>query len=260
MHNKILFSLALIFALTVSLVSPSLTFAQGYAPGGEGGYSEENDEWLNEDIPSVSVYDPYENINRKIFNFNTSVQKNLFNPISYIYDAFIPKKIQGSISNFFSNIKMPGRFLNNLFQKKFKDSGIELSRFVINSTVGIGGLFDPAFGVFKLEPQKEDFGQTLGFYGVETGPYLVLPVFGPSTIRGVVGFVGDVVLNPLFWVSTQDWVEEDDLLMGSRYLNRVNSYSYHLRDANEKIRRDAIDPYISLQDFYMQHRKKLISQ
>src|SRR3990167_11003707 len=112
------------------------------------------------------------------------------NPISPEKNAMVPKKARVSVKNFFTNIKMPVRFFNCLFQGKLKGAGTELARFVIKSTVGVAGLFDPAKSKFHLERHERDFGQTLAKHKMNSGIYIVWPFLGPSTVRDTVGLVG----------------------------------------------------------------------
>ena len=111
----------------------------------------------------------------------------------------MPDLVQVGISNIFSNLRFASRFLNNVFQGKVKGAGIEVGRFLINSTVGLAGFFDLAKNIDLVTPE-EDLGQTLGFYGVRPGPYLVFPLLQPFTVRDFVGYVGDVFLNPINWL------------------------------------------------------------
>ena len=155
----------------------------------------------------IDVYDPLEGFNRGVYRFNYYFDKFIFLPIVKTYEFILPGFVQQSVSNFIDNIYEFNNFTNNLLQLKFKESGITLARFVMNSTIGLGGLFDPATN-FELYRQKEDFGQTLGHYGVGNGPYLVLPVLGPSNLRDTTGIVADAyafgAYGPPAWVDDED--------------------------------------------------------
>ncbi|MBW2518864.1 MAG: VacJ family lipoprotein [Deltaproteobacteria bacterium] len=156
---------------------------------------------------AVQVYDPLEGFNRGVYRFNYYFDKYLFLPVVRTYQFILPDYAENRVSNFIDNVYEFNNFTNNLLQLKFKQTGITLARFAINTTVGIAGLWDPAtsWGLYR---QTEDFGQTLGHYGVGHGPYLVLPVLGPSNLRDTTGLVGDTLafnnLGPPYWVDDDD--------------------------------------------------------
>jgi phospholipid-binding lipoprotein MlaA len=145
-------------------------------------------------------YDPFESVNATVFEFNYRLDKYAVKPAAKVFNYFIPPDVQQSIFNVFQNIRFVPRFLNNLFQAKFQGASIELNRFLINSTLGVGGLFDPAKIMFELETPQEDLGQTLGFYGMPPGPFLMIPLLGPFTLRDGIGFLGDAALDPFNWL------------------------------------------------------------
>ena len=149
------------------------------------------------DVETVTIADPLEPVNRVFFVFNDKLYFWLLRPIARGYSWIFPEPARESVNNFFDNIKMPVRFVNNLLQGKIRASGRELARFGINTTVGVGGLWDPAGNWFDISPSKEDFGQTLGKYGIGEGVYICWPVLGPSNIRDTLGLSGDYFLNPL---------------------------------------------------------------
>jgi len=180
-----------------------------------------------------------------------------FSPLAKGYNFLIPTRVQRSLNNVFRFVSTPKRFFNNLFQKKFKSSWIEFERLLINATIGLGGLFDPADHFFHLEQQTEDFGQTLGYYDIEPGPYIIWPIIGPSTRRDTFGLAGDTAFNVFFWFSIYD-VEPDDVFQALQIEKRVNNYSYNVRSNYERITESAIDPYIALQHAYIQNREKMI--
>ncbi len=151
------------------------------------------------DDAQIEEYDPLEPVNSVVFEFNYRLDKYVVKPVAKVYNFFIPPDVQQSFSNVFQNIRFFPRLLNNLLQAKFEGAGIELSRFLINSTLGVGGLFDPAGIMFELKTPSEDLGQTLGTYGVGPGPFLMIPFFGPFTLRDGVGFIGDAFLDPFNW-------------------------------------------------------------
>lgn len=154
------------------------------------------------------VYDPIGPTNKELYRFNYYFDRYLFLPVVNSYEFVMPDYAEQRVSNFFNNIGEFGNFTNAVFQLKPKSAGVTLSRFVINSTVGIAGLWDPAT-YWKLQRQNEDFGQTLGNYGTGNGPYVVLPVFGPSNLRDTTGLVADTVafsaVDPLNFEHNESW-------------------------------------------------------
>ncbi|MDP8234709.1 MAG: VacJ family lipoprotein [Candidatus Saelkia tenebricola] len=217
----------------------------------------EEEDWEIEEAPVI--HDPFASYNRLIFKLNDKIIYRILKPISKGYDLLVPKTVQNKINNAFSNIKMPIRFFNNIFQKKFNRASTELGRFAINTTIGLGGLFDPASSTFNLDQNTEDFGQTLGYYGCNTGRYIMWPFLGPSSGRDSIGFIVDLALNPLTWFYILD-VEPEDLFTGLSALNHTNNYTYTARDNYNSITEQAIDPYIALQHAYVQNRKKNIEE
>ena len=168
----------------------------------------------------------------------------------------MPEKARLGVRNFFSNIRMPGRFFNCLFQGKFKGAGTEVLRLVINSTIGGAGFSDPAKKHFDLELQDEDFGQTLGSYNMGAGTHLQLPFFGPSNVRDGFGLIVDTALDPvtlLMFVSPY-------ASAGTRAFIAVNDFSIDKGDTYEALVEQAIDPYIAVQDAYTQNREKKIKE
>lgn len=148
----------------------------------------------------LAISDPLEGFNRRVYRFNALTDRYVMLPVIHVYHAITPKFVRTGVLNFFSNLGEINTFANSVLQIKPEGSAVTLSRFVINSTLGIGGLFDWA-SKWGLAQRDEDLGQTLGYYGVSTGPYLVLPFFGPSDLRDAIGLVGDqalqYVLDPL---------------------------------------------------------------
>ncbi|MGC3975860.1 MAG: VacJ family lipoprotein [Nitrospira sp.] len=144
-------------------------------------------------------YDPWEPVNTKIFEFNRQVDRWVLKPIAQGYNAVVPNPIQIGISNVFYNIRFPSRLINNLAQGKLSGAGTEVGRFLLNSTFGLGGLVDVARHLDITTPE-EDTGQTLGYYGVKPGPYLVVPFLPPFTVRDFFGYIGDIALSPINWM------------------------------------------------------------
>lgn len=157
-------------------------------------------------VYSVDVSDPLEGFNRRVYSFNYYFDKYLFLPVVKTYEFITPNYVEDRVSNFVDNVYEFNNFTNNLLQLKFKRTGITLARFVVNTTVGIAGLWDPATHL-GMERQTEDFGQTLGHYGVGHGPYLVLPIFGPSNLRDTTGLITDTVAFSV--AGPPAWVDDD---------------------------------------------------
>src|SRR5258705_12540180 len=145
---------------------------------------------------TVDEWDPWEPFNEKTFWFNRQVDRFVLKPVAKGYNAALPDLIRGGIANMFDNLDVTRRLVNNFLQLRFDGAGRELARFVINSTVGVAGLFDVA-GHLDITKSDRDTGQTLGIYGIGPGPYLVLPVLAPLAVRGFFGFVADEARYPL---------------------------------------------------------------
>ncbi|MGB5305103.1 MAG: VacJ family lipoprotein [Gammaproteobacteria bacterium] len=139
---------------------------------------------------AVDVYDPWEPMNRRIYNFNTKFDRYIFLPVVSAYEFVLPNFVEDGISNVFSNIGELENFINSVLQLKPEPTFTALGRFLINTTAGVAGLWDPATKM-GIDEWDEDFGQTLGRYGVGDGPFLVLPIFGPSNLRDTAGLVAD---------------------------------------------------------------------
>lgn len=159
---------------------------------------------------AVDVYDPLEPMNRRIYTFNYYLDKFFLLPVVNTYEFIAPDYVEDRVSNFVDNIFEFNNFTNNLLQLKFRSTSITLGRFLINSTIGVAGLWDPATGMGMIR-QSEDFGQTMGHYGVGNGPYIVLPVFGPSNLRDTTGLVTDGVA--FGYAGPPAWVDDDDVTL-----------------------------------------------
>jgi len=200
------------------------------------------------------VEDPWEAFNTTIFAFNLNVDRYVFKPIATGFDWIVPDPVEEAIGNAFHNVRFVHRFVNNLLQGKGKGAGIELTRFVINSTLGVAGLFDVAQAGFGLDPlDDEDTGQTLAVYGVKPGPYLVLPLLPPTTVRDGVGFIGDLALDPLNYVlpfSSQ---------IATRGSENVNDRSLNL-ERYQGVEATTVDLYAAARDAYLQRRARAIQE
>jgi phospholipid-binding lipoprotein MlaA len=195
--------------------------------------------------------DPLEGFNRAIFKFNDKLDTWVLAPAAKGWDFVIPSGMQESIENFFENVSFPIDFLNSVLQAKPKRAGIVLGRFTINTVFGVVGLFDPAEAA-GLEPVHEDFGQTLGRWGLGGGPYLVLPVLGPSNIRDGVGRGVDSFTR--VWPWFVDWY----VSMGVSAVDTVNWRALNLELIGD-LKRDSLDYYAAVRDAYLQRRADLIA-
>jgi phospholipid-binding lipoprotein MlaA len=180
----------------------------------------------------IDAYDPLEDFNRVMYNFNSYFDKYIFLPVVSGYEFVTPDYIEDRISNFFDNLRELKTLVNSVLQLKGEETGITCGRFIANSTIGLAGFYDPAtyFGWIR---QKEDFGQTLGVWGVGPGPYLVLPIFGPSSFRDGSGFLVDSAFRTLVWDAAMDDVDgKSTILMALNTLNAIDarhrvSFRYH---------------------------------
>lgn len=214
------------------------------------------DEFAQEDI-----YDPLSGYNRWMTNFNDTIYIYAFRPLARGYETILHEEIRKSVANFFINLTFPVSFVNNVLQGKIYHAMTEGARFSLNSTVGIGGLFDPAKGRFDIEPHREDFGQTLGFYGVGSGVHIVLPIFGPSNARDFISMYPDSFLSLVDYETRTHWTLTDRSIeyIGAKSLESINRLSLNLENY-EKMRKDAIDLYPFLRDVYEQYRVNQIKE
>jgi phospholipid-binding lipoprotein MlaA len=209
------------------------------------------------------IFDPLSGYNRLMTTFNDKVYINVLVPVSKGYAYVVPETARTGIDNFFNNIMFPVRFTNNLLQLKFKNSLEELERFLINTLWGLGGFMDLATSELNIKAHKEDFGQTLGFYGVGEGIPVVLPLLGPSNLRDMVGFTADNFVSPLSRMGEDavDYKIPNTILeeYGIKTFDVVNNTSLN-PDQYETIKKDALDLYPFLRDIYSQARKRQIEE
>lgn len=171
----------------------------------------------------IDAYDPWEGFNRQMYVFNYYFDKYLFLPVVNGYAFITPNYVEDRITSFFKNLGELKNFTNCLFQLKLKESGITLGRFVTNSTIGLAGFYDPATH-FGWQRHNEDFGQTLGSYGSGPGPYLVLPVFGPSSLRDASGLLFDSAIKTVAYDAALDDVDEkSSILAGVNAVNAIDT-------------------------------------
>ncbi len=208
---------------------------------------------LPEDVDTVSIPDPIEPWNRFWFGFNDKFYMGVGKPFSRAYTTVLPKYARERIECAYSNFLAPVRFINALLQLRPDKASRELGRFIINSTFGLGGLYDLAATKPDMGPQTIDFGQTLGVWGVGHGFYLVLPILGPSSLRDGFGMAVDATIQPTTYIPDAPYVLTL-LIAGAGRLNRIPD----TLDIYEELKRSAIEPYSAARDAYAQYRRKLI--
>lgn len=223
---------------------------------------DEFDEFDNE-YATQTTFDPLEGYNRIMTNFNDKVYIHLLDPIASSYAYIVPRGGRVAIKNFFNNLEMPVRLTNNVLQFKFKRASIEGGRFVVNTMFGLGGFFDPAKSDLGWDSYDEDFGQTLGSYGVGEGIPIVLPFLGPSNIRDSVGLVADSFISPLPYLGDHmfDYNIPQSTAMGAviKAFKVINKTSLQLGQY-ESFKKDALDFYPFLRDSYKQLREQQIKE
>ena len=203
-----------------------------------------------EPVPDVQIeeYDPWEPFNEKMFRFNYNMDKYLLKPVAKGYNFVMPDLFQQMIGHGFDNINVVPKLANNIFQLNWKGLGAELGRFLINSTLGIGGLFDIAKQEFGLEKTKVDFGQTLGKWGLGPGPYLILPFLPPLTVRDGIGYGVDGAMDPLSYVLPFIWDR-----LGMKIGDTINDRSLNL-DLFQGFEETTVDLYSAVRNGYLQRR------
>jgi len=202
----------------------------------------------------AAVYDPIEPVNRVTLAFNEVLDKILFNPITTVYRTIVPEVGRTAVHNVLDNLKSPVYAANELLQGNVSDAGVVAKRFAINTIVGVGGIVDMA-GKQGITYQPEDFGQTLATWGVGSGPYIVWPILGPSTLRDSVGFVADMAMDPIYWYATNG---DHDAIKYTRTGLTVLDSKDRTYDLMHDLRRNSGDLYTSLQSVYVQRRKALV--
>lgn len=197
------------------------------------------------EAPQVNPVDPYEGFNRSMYGFNMGFDKYLLKPVADGYRFVTPDFMQTGVTNFFNNLKGISVVLNDLLQGKFDQSASDWGRFLANTTIGLGGLFDVATDM-GLEANIEDFGQTLAVWGVDQGPYLVLPFLGPTTLRDGGGIIVDRAANPSTYV------------IGTGVIEGINDRA-NAESALNFIDEAALDPYVFTRESFLQYRNNLIN-
>ncbi|MGN0008420.1 MAG: VacJ family lipoprotein [Desulfovibrionaceae bacterium] len=220
------------------------------AQPGDATFDDELDDYSSQPVAAIS--DPLEPWNRFWFAFNDIFYLHVAKPLYRGYVFITPQEFRTGVSNFFHNLFFPVRFVNNILQGKFKAAGVEFGRFVINTTVGFGGLIDVAKGrktIVPVDERGEDFGQTLGTWGVGHGFYIVWPFLGPSSLRETAGFLADSYTTPLAYVSAHPVVLQTGVSVGDGF-----SHLDSILETYESVKDSAVDPYVAAREAYIEYR------
>jgi len=201
----------------------------------------------------AAVIDPWEGFNRTMFATHEAVDRAVLEPVARGYRAVTPSPVRRSVQAFLRNLRSPVILANDLLQGEFGRAGATMARFGLNSTVGFLGLFDPATGL-GIERHDEDFGQTLAVWGVDSGPYLFIPLFGPTTLRDGGGRIVDIALDPFTYAQFEN---VETFRIARTAVGGVSARESVL-DAVDSIRRDSMDPYASIRTSYVLLRQSAI--
>lgn len=246
--TRLLFGCSLVFSLVCgTCLAADPRPEQSPQPQSDGLLNDIENEYL--DAAGSLIPDPLEPWNRAVYTFNDALIEYAARPAYKGYAYVTPKFMRTGIKNFFHNLSFPVRFVNNLLQGRGRAAGVEMSRFILNTTAGLGGLFDVAQYHEPVVPvEDEDFGQTLGVWGVGEGCYIIWPLLGPSTIRDSVGMAGDYFLTPTTYI--QPW----ELGFGIKAGQVFNGLDDVL-DLYDTLKGSAVEPYTSMRDAYVQYRR-----
>ena len=206
---------------------------------------------------AVTGDDPWQGWNHGAQTFNDTLDKNIIKPVAQGYQWITPDIVDESITNTFSNVNDIGVMINEFLQFKWEQGGMDLARLVVNSTIGMGGLFDVG-QMMDLPKHQEDFGQTLAVWGVPAGPYLVLPIYGASSPRDTLGIIGDAAMNPLTYISIFGNSDAYASTMGATAVNLIDKRADLM--TTEKVVNEASgeNRYEFVKNAYQQRRQYLI--
>ncbi len=253
MRHPIIILVIAVFLLSMSLAASAAEEGPGQAAvraeasqSGSGGPAD------TEDTGAMQIPDPLEPWNRVMFTFNDRLYFWVLKPVANGYSFFIPEWGRIRVRNAVNNIAMPVRFANSILQLKFHAAIAELGRFVVNSTGGIGGMFEIVRPDPEIGTGDKDFGQTLGKYGIPSGFYIIWPVLGPSSFRDSVGMAGDYFVTPESYITPFIW---DGLAV--RSYERVNDTSLRIGDY-EDFKEASVEPYAAMRDAYQEYRKSKV--
>lgn len=246
--------------LKFNITVASLGLASAVLLSAQDSFLSEDDLYNEEVNDQPSVHDPLETINRYTFKFNDFVYLKILDPIASGYTFITPDPVQEGAKNFFSNLRYPVRLSGNVLQGRWGGAWVETKRFAVNTTIGIAGILPPADKFKGMEPiPSEDIGQALGSWGIGAGPYLVIPLLGPSNVRDLFGTVGDAAVQPtrepFSLISDWNW-EWRAALVGTEFL--VSSPT--IMDSYIRMKGNSIDAYGSLKNGYSQYRSAAIEE
>ena len=248
------------------------TVASAPAAGRESAPEEPFDPFSKPGEAGIDEYDPWEPLNTKVFEFNRQVDRWILKPVARAYNFIMPDPLQIGVSNFFYNLRATPRLVNNVLQGKVKGAGIEVGRFLLNTTIGLAGFIDVAERL-DLNTPEEDLGQTFAFYGVPPGPYVVVPLMQPFTVRDLAGYVGDIFLNPIHWlvlpiievdaipsvVPHSNRLTTSLILITAKVTEVVNDRSLNL-EKYQGVEEATLDLYSAVRNAYLQKRLKAIQE
>lgn len=203
------------------------------------------------DHPPELAYDPYEETNRAIHEFNKTLDRNLVRPVGVTYSEFLPDDIETPLSRLASNLSMPENIVNHILQLEMRDATEDFYRLLVNTTIGLGGFFDPATEFGMPARNNTNFGETLHVWGVREGAYLELPFVGPSNQRDTAGFFVDLLLNPLNYVLNEPWNYLSTVAVGADALARRGRFA----DTVDSILYESADSYAQSKTLYIQNRR-----
>jgi phospholipid-binding lipoprotein MlaA len=213
------------------------------------------DKIVSENVIIQKTTDPFEPANRLIFSFNNIFDQYALRPVAILYRGILPEFLRTRISYSLNNLRMPVTVINNLLQLELRKASVSTSRFLINSTIGILGLYDPASSL-GLKAEYEDFGQTLAVWGVPAGPYLILPILGPSTPRNFTGFLSTTVLDPTYQIGN---ASNNSLYRGYRVgLGTVDFRADNI-EVLDDLKNNSLDHYSAVRSFYLQNRDQKVT-
>lgn len=215
-------------------------------------YDDDDDEYADDDQKLIS--DPLIKVNTDLYILNDRLYFWVLKPVARGYGFIIPKELRSAVVNVFYNIRFPVRFINCLFQGKGQKASYEFGRFFINTTVGFLGIANVAAKYPHLQPSQEDLGQTFAVWGIGYGPYVMLPFFGPSSVRDAFGRLGDTFLDPIWWLFDDFWTS-----IAIRAGEAVNETSLRIGEY-EALKEAALDPYVMIRNAWVQNRNKLIAE
>ncbi len=236
--------------------SPSIETAQGMVKSSQNpeDYEDMEDPFAGDEEDLPIMKDPFEGYNRWMFGVNETIYDAVLEPVARGYRNTVHENLRLAVKNVFSNAMAPVKLLSSLIQLDFEKTGRVLARTLINTTFGLGGLADVAGEEYHIEDVNEDFDQAMGYYGVPTGPYVVLPFFGPSTARNIVGRAADGFLSPVFFLTPGTGIS-----VGLTIEENINDASF-IVDDKKQLEESALDEYESIRDFFHQYRHGLVKK